>query len=512
MCHSRSVALQLDIQLRAWLRRLAGVLPSARRNRDLADEIASHLEMHADDNLRAGMSPEQARRAAIQKLGGIEPTKEALRDRATIPFFEHRLQDIRFALRQLKKNPGFTTTAILMLALGMCASVAIFAFVDAALIKPLPYRNPSRLVGVYEKSALFPRDNLSYPDYVDWKRLNQVFSSFDAYQQNGFSLTTSSGAQLVHGARVTAGFFHTLGVSPVIGRDFRDGEDLPAAPRVVLLSYAAWQSRYAGKKDILGQTVTLDGAPNIVIGVLPREFHFAPIAPADFWTAFHAASECDLRRSCHGIYGIARLKSGVSLETASANLTSIAQQLERQYPASNHGQSAALVPLTKVIVGDIQPILLVLLSGAGLLLLIASINVTSLLLVRSESRRREMAVRSALGASRARLLSQFVTESAILVSAGSALGLAAAFWVIQLLIRLIPPRMMAGMPFLQGLGLHPGVLAFAAVIALLSAVLFSLAPTPRLASSETREDWRKAVAARPEPPGGVLARSLSCSN
>jgi macrolide transport system ATP-binding/permease protein len=474
-------------RLRAWLLRLAGMLPSERREQELADEIEGHLQMHFDDNLRAGMSPERARREAILKLGGIESTKQVYREGRTIPFVENLLQDTRFAIRQLRKNPGFTATAVLMLALGMCASVAIFAFVDAALVKPLPYRNPARLVGVFETYGLSPRSNLSYPDYLDWKKLNKVFSSLDAFQHTGFSLSTSAGAQKVRGARVSDGFFRTLGVAPVLGRDFRAGEDLPAARRAALVSYATWQQRYGGKQDVVGQAVTLNGEPNIIIGVLPREFHFAPVEPTEFWTALHASSPCDLRRSCHGLYGVARLNDGVSLQTALANVKSIAKQLEKQYPDSNRDQGASVVALTEVIAGDIRRLLLVLLSGAGLLLMIASVNVASLLLVRSESRRREMAVRSALGASQARIIGQFVTEGLILVAAGSVLGVVLAHWAMQVLTTLIPADMLAGMSFLRDLGLNVRVLSFAGLISLLAAVLFSFTPTLRLSLVEMRD-------------------------
>jgi macrolide transport system ATP-binding/permease protein len=474
-------------RLRAWMLRLAGMLPNAQRERELADEIEGHLQMHIDDNIRRGMTPELARRDAILKLGGVESTKQAYRERRTVPFLENLLRDIRFAIRQLRKNTGFTSTAILMLALGMCASVAIFAFVDAALIKPLPYRNPARLVGVYENVALIqcPHCPLSYPDYLDWKKLNTVFSSLAAYEHTGASLSTPTGAQPASAARVTDGFFRTLGVTPMLGRDFYAGEDLGSAPRAVILSYAVWQQRYGGKPDVLGRTVMLNGAPNIVIGVLPREFHFAPAEPAEFWTALHAASECDLRRSCHSLLGVARLKDGVSVQTALANVTSIAQQLEKQYP-ENRGQGAGLITLTEAISGDIRPILLLLLSGAGLLLLIASVNVASLLLVRSESRKREIAVRSALGAGRGRLISQFVTEGLVLVAAGSALGLVAASWVMQVLTRLIPANMLARMSFLHDLGLNVRVVAFAGAIGLAAAVLFSFTPTLHFSLSETR--------------------------
>lgn len=463
-------------RLRAWLLRLGGVLPNGRRERELEAEIQAHLQLHTDDNLRSGMTLEEARREAVLRLGGVESTKQAYREGSTIPLLGNFLQDVRFAVRQLRKNSGFTCTAVFMLALGICASVAIFAFVDAALIKPLPYRNPAGLVGVFETVPLFPRSNLSYPDYLDWKRLNTVFQSLEAYQHTGFILNTPSGAQPALGARVSDGFFRTLGVTPVFGRGFHAGEDLLTAPRTVLLSYAAWQKRYGGNPDVLGQTVTLNGAPNVVIGVLPPEFHFAPAEPADFWTTIHASSECDLRRSCHGLYGVARLKNGVTLQAALANVKAIAKQLEKQYPGDNRDQGAALAPLTEVIVGDIRPILLVLMSGAGLLLLIAGVNVASLLLVRSESRKREIAVRGALGASSARLLCQFVTEGLVLVAAGSLIGLAAADVVMHLLTRLISANLLARMPYLQSLSLNPRVLIFVSLVALLAIVLFSFTP------------------------------------
>jgi macrolide transport system ATP-binding/permease protein len=400
---------------------------------------------------------------------------------------EHLTQDIRFALRQLRTRPGFTSTAIFILALGICASVSIFAFADAALLKPLPYANPSRLVGVFESVQMFPRSNLSYPDYLDWKSRNTVLSSLDIYQRAGFLMPTPGGTQRVRGARVSDGFFRTLGVAPALGRDFQAGEDLPSAPRAALVSYAAWQQRYGGNPNVLGQTVILDRVPVVIVGVLPREFHFAPAGPAEFWTAFHAERACDLRRGCHGLYGVGRLKDGISIQAALANLTSVAQELEQQYPDSNRDQGAAIATLTDVIVGDIRPILLVLLGGAGLLLLIANVNVAGLLLVRFQSRKREIAVRTALGATSRRLLSQFVTEACVLIASGTLLGLASAYWAIRLLTKLISADMMARTPSLQGLTLNVRAAAFAGAIAVLSAALFSLVPSLRLWSRDVRE-------------------------
>ena len=467
--------------------RLGGLSHREQRERELANEIEANLQMHIDDNLSSGMTPQQARREAILKLGGVEPTLQAYRERSTLPFLESLLQDLRFAIRQLAKNPGFTFTAILVLALGICASVSIFAFVDAALIKPLPYENPSRLVALFEHGKMFPRSNLSYRDYVDWKKLNRVFGSLDAFGGRGYLLSTPAGAEPVRGIRVSDGFFQTLGVAPVLGRAFSEGEDQPGAPRTVILSYATWQKRFGGRPDALGETVTLSSAPYTIVGVLPQDFHFALEGSPEFWTTMQAVGNCDLRRTCHNIFAVARLKDGISIQTASANLQSIAQQLEKQYPDSNRGRGAVVMSLGEAIVGDILPILLVLWAGAGLLLLIACINVSSLLLVRSESRRREMAVRGALGASPARLIRQFATEALVLVTAGTALGIACAEGAMQLLIKLISTDMLAGMPYLQGLGLNPRVMGFAGSIALFATLLFSITPSLRLGAAELHD-------------------------
>lgn len=472
--------------LRALFLRFIGLLPNRDRHRDLTAEIESNLQLHVDDNVRRGMTPQEARRQAILKLGSFEAVREAYRDRATLPVLENLFRDTRFALRHLNRNPGFTCTAVLTLALGFCASVSTFAFVDAALLKPLPYKDPKRLVGVYEKiDNTCPLCNLSYLDYLDWKHSNTVFTSLDVYRPQPFIMSTSSGVQRAFGARVTDGFFHTLGVTPILGRDFRPGEDLLSAPRTAILSYSAWQKYYAGSPAVLGKSVILDGAANTIVGVLPAEFHFAPAETAEYWTTLHPASECDLRRSCHNLDGLARLKDGVSIPSALADVTGIAERLQHQYPVDNKGQGAAIAPLSEVIVGHIRPILLVLLSGACLLLLIAAVNVVSLLLVRTESRQREIAVRGSLGASPARIVVQFAAEALVLVVTGTVLGLAAACLTMRLLINLIPADMLRGMPYLNNLTLNPRVLTFAATIALLAATLFAFTPLLRIAFSTT---------------------------
>jgi predicted permease len=310
----------------------------------------------------------------------------------------------------------------------------------------------------------------------------------DIYSGTGYLLRTPTGTEPVPATRVSDGFFRTLQITPVLGRDFYAGEDLPAAPKTVMLSNATWQKRFGGRKDVIGETVTLSGVPFTITGVLPETFQFAPRGNSEFWTTLHASDSCSLRRSCHPFNGIGRLKDGVSVETARANMKAIARQLELQYPADNRDQGAFVAPLSDVIVKDIRPILFLLLGGAGLLLLIACVNVSSLLLVRSESRRREIAVRGALGASRIRLIRQFTAEGLVLVAAGSIVGLATAQLVIQILMRLISKDMMAGMPYLTGLGLNLHALAFAVAISLGATVLFSITPTLRLPLTKIRED------------------------
>lgn len=400
---------------------------------------------------------------------------------------ESLIHDVRYALRQLRKSPGFAVTAILILTLGIGASTAIFGFVDAALIKPLPYTNPTQLVLVTESAAMFPRANLSYPDYMDWKKQNQVFSSIDVYTTSGYLLTTSAGTEPVPALRVSDGFFRTLGITPVVGRDFRPGEDLPEAPQTVILSYATWQKRFGGRQDIAGQVVTLSGVPYTIVGVLPESFQFAPMGNAEFWTTLHPVDQCAKRRGCHNLTGIARLKDGVSLDQARADMRTIAKQLEIQYPVDNRGQGAYVGLLSDEFVRDIRPILLALLGGAFLLLVIACVNVSSLLLVRSESRKREIAVRGALGASRLRLIRQFATEGLALAVVGGLFGVLAAQGAMLGLTHLISKDMMDGMPFLSGLGLNGHVFVFAAALALGTTGIFSLAPIFRVSLNEVRD-------------------------
>ena len=458
----------------------------ARVEQELDEEFQYHLHRDLQQRVAAGTPPKDARYAALKSLQDIEQRKEECRDARALSLIDNIAQDIRYALRQLRKDPAFAITATVVLALAIAATVAIFSFVQAALIKPLPYRDQSRLVAVFESSPGAPRSWLSYPDFADWQRLNNVFSSLDAYALNGsFTLSTRTGAEQVPGTRVSASFFRTLGVTPALGRDFRPGEDSAGALRTAVLSYTAWQKRYGGRRDVLGRSVTLNGNPTVIIGVLPKAFQFAPYGGAEFWATLRSTDSCEQHRGCHNLIAISRLKNGISIDTASQYMRSVAQRLRQEYPDTNrYFGSANLVPLRDFIVGDIRPILLIVISGACVLLLIASVNVTTLLLARSDKRRREIAVRGAIGASFPRLCHQFAIEGFVLASAGGIIGLTFAEWGIRLLTRLVPVAKMESMPYLRGASLNATTIAFACCISLAVGLLFSAIPIARVSIVE----------------------------
>jgi predicted permease len=320
------------------------------------------------------------------------------------------------------------------------------------------------------------------------------------YTGTGYLLRTPSGAEPVPAGRVSDGFFRTLGVKPMLGRDFLPGEDRPGQPRIVMLTYGTWLKRFAARADVIGQSVTLSGDSYTIIGVLPREFSFAPRGNAEFWTPLLDKNNgCEQRRSCHNLDGVGRLRDGVTATAALDEMQAIAAQLAKQYPGSNQGQGASVIPLSELIVGQVRPILLTLLAGAALLLLIACVNVASLLLVRSENRRREIAVRGALGATPVRLTRQFITEGLLLAAAGTFSGALVALWLISLLKGLVPKVMADAMPYLSRVGINAHTVIFSAGIALGATLLMAATPTMCLSFQRIRDglgDGDRGVAGR----------------
>lgn len=468
------------------LRRIGNLFSPNKVDREIEAELQAHIEMRIEDNLAEGMSPEQARRDALVRFGSLTATKERVASMDAALMLDSIWSDSRFSCRQLIRNPGFAVTAVLVLTLGMGASVAVFAFVDAALIKPLPYKDPGRLVSIYEVVNTCPLCNISYMNYQDWKKSDLPFSSIEAWGWASYLLSSPETTEPVQGARVSDGFFRTLGVAPILGRDFYPGEDKPGSPHTILITYASWQKRFGKDPGIVGRQIALNNLSYTIIGVLPQDFHFAPTGAAEFWAALNDPSSCDQRRGCHGLFGLARLKDGASLQTAAVAMQTVAEHLAKQYPDSNNGLSATATSLSDSIIGNIRHVLLALLSGACLLLFIALVNVANLVLVRAESRKRETAVRGALGASTARLLRQFANEAVVLAFAGSALGIGAARLGINLLVKLIPTQEMEGMPYFLNLGFSPRVLIFATLLSVLAAVLFTLLPALRIKRRDLR--------------------------
>ncbi len=404
------------------------------------------------------------------------------------------MRDLRFALRQLLRYRGFAATAIVVPALGIAASIALFAFVDAAMIKPLPYAEPSRLVNVFGTLPQLARGGgVSYLDFRDWRERSHTLSALAAFDvRTGFTLVTTSGREGVPGLRVTSGFFRTLGVTPLVGREFAADEEGLAAPPTAMISYGAWHARFGGSPDVIGQTVVLqsswlgDAEPHVIIGVLPADFQF-PMAPAaEFWTTIRKSQACWDVRSCRSTQVIARLAPGISLPTAAAEMTSIVEQLQREYPADHReAEVAKLIPLRDVMLGDVGRVLLMLLAGALLLLVIACTNVMSLVLARTDSRAREIAIRNALGASSSRLVSQFATEAVVLAGAAAILGATLASLAMQFLSSLLTANMISRMPYLQGLGFNVRIAGFAVAVAVVVALVFALTPLARVSASGT---------------------------
>lgn len=467
-----------------WLRQL---FSRRRRYDELSETIREHLDEKIADLVDRGMTQEQAEQAARRDFGNVTVIEERSREVWQWPSLESIFADLRYTFRQLRRAPGFALTAIVVLALGIGASVAIFAFVDAALLEPLPYADPNRLMAVNESSAEAPLWPLAYPDFVDWQRMNKSLKSLDVFTGAGYLLRTRDGAEPVTAGRVSGGFFRTLGVRPILGRDFAAGEDRLGGPNVTLISYGAWLHRFGGRKDVVGQTVSLDNTGYTILGVLPRSFSFAQAGNAEFWVPINTLSPHEQTRNFFNFFGIGRLRDGVSRETAQAELTAIERQLQKQYPNQGRDLTAQVVTLTEVFVGDVRPILLTLLSGAGLLLMIACVNVASLVLVRSESRRREVAVRGALGATRGRLVRQFSVEGLLMAAAGGLSGTMIAAAVMRLLSKLVPKDMAANMPFLDGVNLNVHTEVFACAVVLGAALLLAGTATARLSFQKVRD-------------------------
>src|SRR5579872_3013342 len=394
------------------------------------------------------------------------------------------VQDLQYSLRTFRKNPGFTLAAILALGLGIGANSAMFSLIDGVLLRPLPFDQPDRLVNVWETSQVrnFPRLIVAPGNYYDW-RTNNVFSSIGAYQQTTFTMASGEGEpERFLGAICDRDFFTTLRIAPIQGRLFTNDEDQPGRGDVVLISYGLWQQRFGRDPKIVGQTLTLDGRPKTVIGILPDGFQYP--AQTVMWTPFAFDSQTKQRRDFHRLRVIARLKDGVSLDQARAEFVTIAKRLEKAYPDLDKDESAAVNPMLEDVVGQVRPAMLVLLAAVVFVLLIACANVANLLLAKAAARQREISIRASLGAGRGRIVRQMLTESVTLALCGGIVGLLLAFGLYRALIALAPattgaaaiPAAAASIPRLNEAALNWPVVAFTFVVSVLTGIIFGLAP------------------------------------
>ncbi len=473
--------------LRRLLARIAGLFSKSQRDRELAAELESHLELHIEENVRSGMTRADARRQALIKLGGIEQTKETYRDLRGLPVLEHFLQDLRYGLRTLAANRVFTAVAVLTLALGIGANAVIFSIVEAVLLRPLPFKDPGRLVLLTEsKPGKVDDAGVPYPDYLVWKSQSTIFEETAGYWRTGavddIVLGGLNSAERVEYSVVTNSFFSILGVYPARGHGFTAENETPSSPKIFLSSDALWHRVFGGDPAAIGKTFRLDGEAYTLIGVMPSRFDFPQ--GCDVWIPVGTLGGRGMNdRDSHPFRILGRLKRSADVEQAQAEINGIQAQLARAYPKTDAQWQVRARPLLELFVGNARTSLLVLLGAVGFVLLIACVNVANLLLARASTREKEFAVRSALGASRGRLVQQTLTETLLIAVISAVVGFAFGAISLRALGRFTAGRIPRFEPF----HLHAPLLAFVAGIALLTTVLVGMIPALQLSGLSFHE-------------------------
>ncbi len=462
------------------------------RDRELAAELESHLDMHVADNMRAGMPEPEARRRALIALGGIAQTRERYRDRSSVGGIDELAQDVKYAVRSMVKDRGFTMSVVTVLALGIGAHTAIFSVVDALLLRPLPFRDADRLVMIWEDAheVGFPKNTPAAGNYFSWKERSTTFADMAATSGASANLTVDGPPEFVMGRRVTANFFDVLGVTPLLGRPFSQADDRPGE-RATIISYGLWQRRYSGDANVVGKPITMNGERRTIIGVMPRSFVFRD-RERDFWNPIQFTPQQRDSRSQHFLNVVGRLKPDVGIEAARADIRAISKQLGREFPETNEKIGSVVDPLREDMLGDRRDQLFVLMGAAVCVLLIACANVAGLLLLRAFNRRGELAVRASLGATRGRIVRQLVVEGLAVAVAGGVMGLAFAPAGMRLLAEMAP----AGMLPLNAAPLDARLVAVTFVVTVVTAVTFSLGPAMHAARAPLVENLQHAGRSR----------------